>query len=123
MFIYVLLITSLIINVLLAWYLSKLLRKFMFISENISDLFLTTKAFRVFVKDMYSMDAFYGEPIIQELILRIREVNDEISNFREIFEYTIDDELEQELEEALNAETEEEQEKSLLYAGTRRRNS
>tara|TARA_A100001515_G_scaffold67705_1_gene53856 strand:+ start:2455 stop:2823 length:369 start_codon:yes stop_codon:yes gene_type:complete len=122
MFIYVLLITSLIINVLLAWYLSKLLRKFMFISENISDLFLTTKAFRVFVKDMYSMDAFYGEPIIQELILRIREVNDEISNFREIFEYTIDDELEQELEEALNAE-EEEQEKSLLYAGTRRRNS
>ena len=71
---------------------------------------------------MYSMDSYHGEPIIQELVLRIREVNDEISNFREIFEYTIDEEIEQELEEALNAE-EEDQEKLLLYAGTRGRNS
>ena len=122
MFIYIVLIISLVINVLLGWYISRILQKFIFISDNMSDLFLTTKAFHVFVKDMYSMDSFHGEPIIQELVLRIREVNDEISNFREIFEYTIDAELEQELEEALNAE-EEEQEKSLLYAGTRRRNS
>lgn len=122
MFINVVLVVSLLANVLFIWYVSRLLKKFVFVSDNMSDLFLTTKAFQVFVKNMYSMDSFHGEPIIQELILRVREVNDEISNFREIFEYTIDDELEQELEEALNAE-EEEQEKSLLYAGTRRRNS
>jgi hypothetical protein len=122
MFIYILLIISLITNALLIWYISRLLRKFIFISDNMSDLFLTTKAFHVFVKDMYSMDSFHGEPIVQELVLRIKEVNEEMSSFREIFEYTIDAELEQELEEALNAE-EEEQEKSLLYAGTRRRDS
>lgn len=122
MFINITLIISLVINVLLGWYISRILQKFMFISDNMSDLFLTTKAFHVFVKNMYSMDSFHGEPIIQELVLRIKEVNEEMSNFREIFEYTIDAELEQELEEALNAE-EEEQEKSLLYAGTRRRNS
>ena len=122
MFIYIVLIISLVINVLLGWYISRILQKFMFISDNMSDLFLTTKAFHVFVKNMYSMDSFHGEPIIQELVLRIKEVNEEMSNFREIFEYTIDAELEQELEEALNAE-EEEQEKSLLYAGSRRRNS
>ena len=122
MFIYILLIISLITNALLIWYISRLLRKFIFISDNMSDLFLTTKAFHVFVKDMYSMDSFHGEPIVQELVLRIKEVNEEMSSFREIFEYTIDAELEQELEEALNAE-EEEQEKSFLYAGTRGRNS
>ena len=122
MFIYISLIILLAVNLLLGWYISRLLQKLMFISENLSDLFLTTKAFQVFVKQMYSMDSFHGEPIIQELISRVREVNEEISNFREIFEYTIDDELEQELEEALNAE-EEEQEKSLFYAGSRRRNS
>jgi len=122
MFIHIVLIISLAINVLLGWYITRILQKFIFISDNMSDLFLTTKAFHVFVKDMYSMDSFHGEPIIQELVLRIREVNEELSSFREIFEYTIDAELEQELEEALNAE-EEEQEKSLLYAGTRRRNS
>ena len=122
MFIYIVLIISLAINVLLGWYASRILQKFVFISDNISDLFLTTKAFHVLVKNMYRMDSFHGEPIIQELVLRIKEVNEEMSNFREIFEYTIDAELEQELEEALNAE-EEEQEKSLLYAGTRGRNS
>ena len=122
MFIHIVLIVSLAINVLLGWYITRILQKFVFISDNMSDLFLTTKAFHVFVKNMYSMDSFHGEPIIQELVLRIKEVNEEMSNFREIFEYTIDAELEQELEEALNAE-EEEQEKSLLYAGTRRRNS
>jgi len=122
MFIHTVLIISLVINVLLGWYISRILQKFVFISDNMSDLFLTTKAFHVFVKNMYSMDSFHGEPIIQELVLRIKEVNEEMSNFREIFEYTIDAELEQELEEALNAE-EEEQEKSLLYAGTRGRNS
>tara|TARA_R100000995_G_scaffold44652_1_gene21012 strand:+ start:16153 stop:16524 length:372 start_codon:yes stop_codon:yes gene_type:complete len=123
MFIYIALVTSLITNALLAWYAVRILQKFVFISDNMSDLFLTVKAFQVFVKDMYSMDSYHGEPIIQELVLRIREVNDEISNFREIFEYTIDEEIEQELEEALNAEEEKEQEKSLFYAGTRRRNS
>jgi len=122
MFINIVLIISLVINVLLGWYVTRILQKFMFISDNMSDLFLTTKAFHVFVKNMYSMDSFHGEPIIQELVLRIKEVNEEMSNFREIFEYTIDAELDQELEEALNAE-EEEQEKSLLYAGSRRRNS
>jgi len=122
MFIYIVLIISLAVNVFLGWYASRILQKFVFISDNISDLFLTTKAFHVFVKNMYSMDSFHGEPIIQELVLRIKEVNEEMSNFREIFEYAIDAELEQELEEALNAE-EEEQEKSLLYAGTRGRNS
>ena len=122
MFIYTALILSLLLNVLLGWYVSKILQKFVFISDNMSDLFLTTKAFQVFVKDMYSMDSYHGEPIIQELMIRIREVNEELSGFRDIFEYTLDTELEQELEEALNAE-EEEQEKSLLYAGTRGRNS
>ena len=113
---------SLALNIGLMWYVVRILRKFIFISENLSDLFLTTKAFEVFSKSLYSMNSYNGEPMIEELIYKIKDVNFEIDGFRDIFEYTIDEELEQELEEALNAE-EEEQEKSLLYAGTRGRNS
>jgi len=113
---------SLALNIGLVWYVVRILRKFIFISENLSDLFLTTKAFEVFSKSLYSMNSYNGEPMIEELIYKIKDVNFEIDGFRDIFEYTIDEELEQELEEALNAE-EEEQEKSLLYAGTRGRNS
>ena len=113
---------SLALNIGLVWYVVRILRKFIFISENLSDLFLTTKAFEVFSKSIYSMNSYNGEPMIEELIYKIKDVNSEIEEFRDIFEYTIDEELEQELEEALNAE-EEEQEKSLFYAGSRRRNS
>ena len=113
---------SLALNIGLIWYVVRILRKFIFISENLSDLFLTTKAFEVFSKSLYSMNSYNGEPMIEELIYKIKDVNFEIDGFRDIFEYTIDEELEQELEEALNAE-EEEQEKSLFYAGSRRRNS
>ena len=106
-YIVIALVASAIINIFLTWYIVGLLKKFIFISENLSDLFLTAKAFQVFIKSLYSMDNYHGEPMIQELVLRIKEVNDEIENFRDIFEPTLDEELEEELEEELN-ETEEE---------------
>ena len=63
---------SLAVNILLGWYVKGLLQKFMFISQNVADLYLTTKAFRVFVTSLYSMDSYYGEPMIQELIEPIK---------------------------------------------------
>lgn len=97
---YTLGLLSLLLNIGLGWYVVKILKKFMFISENISDLYLTTKAFRVFVKNMYSMDSYHGEPMIQELMLRIKEVNEEVENFREVFQYTLDEVMEEELNAA-----------------------
>tara|TARA_R110000737_G_scaffold208123_1_gene225941 strand:+ start:236 stop:397 length:162 start_codon:yes stop_codon:yes gene_type:complete len=50
------------------------------------------------------MDSYHGEPMVQELILRIKEVVDEIDNFRDIFEHTMDVELEEEFDQALEEE-------------------
>ena len=100
MSLYITLLLSLLANVGLIWYLVRLLRKFLFISENLSDLMLTTKAFQVFIKSMYSMDTYRGEPMIQELILRIQEVSQEIEVFRDVFQYSLDEELEEELNAA-----------------------
>jgi len=94
------LILSILLNGLLIWYVIKLLKKFIFISENFADLYLTTKAFRVFVSGLYSMDSYHGEPMIQELLYRTKEVNREIDEFREIFQYMLDEELEEELNAA-----------------------
>jgi len=94
------LILSTLLNGLLIWYVIKLLKKFIFISENFADLYLTTKAFRVFVSGLYSMDSYHGEPMIQELLYRTKEVNREIDEFREIFQYMLDEELEEELNAA-----------------------
>lgn len=104
MLIYIYLIGSSLLNLFLLWYVVKILRKFIFISETYSDLFLITKAFQVFVRSLYSMDSYHGEPMVQELILRIKEVVDEIDNFRDIFEHTMDVELEEEFDQALEEE-------------------
>lgn len=90
---------SVLFNIFLVWYLVRMLRKFLFISENLSDLFLVTKAFQVFVVNLYSMESYHGEPMIQEMVHRIKQVSDEIDVFRDTFEYTLDEELEDELDD------------------------
>jgi len=94
---YLLLAGSVVINGLLLWYIVRLLRKFVFISENLADLFLTNKAFEVFLRSMYSMENYHGEPMIQELMVRVQDVLEEMEDFRDIFEYGLDAELEEEL--------------------------
>tara|TARA_R100000963_G_C4602109_1_gene75441 strand:+ start:224 stop:388 length:165 start_codon:yes stop_codon:yes gene_type:complete len=46
------------------------------------------------------MNSYHGEPMIQELIHRVKDVNEEIETFREIFEYVLDEEIEEELNAA-----------------------
>jgi|TARA_R110000751_G_scaffold31094_4_gene79097 hypothetical protein len=53
------------------------------------------------------MDAYHGEPMIQELISRLGEVGEELELFRDVFEHSLDQELEDELN-AAEAEAEEE---------------
>jgi hypothetical protein len=105
--VYLFLVISIAINTLLVWYVVRLVRKFMYISQTLADLHLTTKAFQVFVKSLYSMDNYHGEPMIQELVLRIGEVQEEIEVFREVFEYTLDEELEEELDDIIEEEAQE----------------
>ena len=103
---YIILTTSLLLNCFLVWYVIQLLRKFIFISKNIADLFLTTKSFEIFVKSLYSMDNYHGEPMVQELIFKMKEIIGEMESFREIFEYMIDEDLEEELNAAEEIEEE-----------------
>ena len=97
---YTVLLISVLLNILLGWYVFKILKKFLFISENLADLYMTIRAFQVFVKTLYTMNSFNGEPLIEELILRIGEVKEEMETFRNIFEDVLDTELEEELNEA-----------------------
>ena len=103
------LVISVLLNLLLGWYLVRLLSKFLFISENLADLFLTLKSFEVFTKSLYSMEMFYGEPVIQDLINRTKVVLEETERFRDTFEYTLDYELEEELNDIAEAAEEEAQ--------------
>jgi hypothetical protein len=52
------------------------------------------------------MDNYHGEPMVQELIFKMKEVIEEMESFREIFEYMIDEDLEEELNAAEEIEEE-----------------
>ena len=97
---YITLGISIALNMFLMWYLITVLRKLLYISENMADLFLLFKSFHAFIKSLYSMDSYYGEPIIQELVFKTKEVVTEMDNFRDIFETVLDEELEEELDGA-----------------------
>ena len=103
-------VLSVALNGFLIWYLINILRKLVFVSDNLGDLYLVTYAFLIFVANMYSMDKYHGEPMIQELMYRLKEVKNELETFREVFQYTLDEELEEELEEQLYAPQEAQQE-------------
>ncbi len=90
-------IISVVLNIFLIWYVIRLVRKLLYISDNFADLFLTFRSFEAFVKSIYKMEILYGEPVIQDLIGRTKIVIEEIEVFRDVFEYTLDEELEEEI--------------------------
>ena len=59
---------------------------------------------------MYQMRSYNGEPMIEELVLKTKEVSEEIEGFRNIFELTLDEEIEEELNAAEEAAQEENKE-------------
>tara|TARA_B100000700_G_scaffold150974_1_gene167671 strand:- start:93259 stop:93594 length:336 start_codon:yes stop_codon:yes gene_type:complete len=95
--IYFIVTVSSVLNLLLLWYVVKVLQKFIFISENLSDLYLLFRSYSVFLKSLYGMNSYHGEPMIEELMHRTKSITEEIEIFREVFEYTLDIELEEEL--------------------------
>jgi len=88
---------SILINILLLWYIKSILTKLLFISENSDDLLHIVSNFSDHLKSIYEMETFYGEPILQNLVQHSRQVVDEIKDYSEI--YTLTDEPDDLLEE------------------------
>ena len=113
---YIIIVLSTLLNVGLLWYVVMLLKKLLYVSQNIADFYLLLKSFQLFLKTMYSMESYHGEPMIQELVGRIQDVTAEIENFRDIFSITLDEELEDELNDAEEAQSAEKE--PLFHIGT-----
>ena len=88
---------SILINILLIWYIKNILTKLLFISENSDDLLQIISNFSDHLASIYEMETFYGEPILQSLVQHSRHVVNEIKDYSSI--YTLDDTLDDLLEE------------------------
>ena len=120
------LILSLIANGFAFWYISKILKKFLFISENLSDLVEIITTFRNHIKSIYSLEMYYGDETMQNLISHAVSLVELLEEYEDIYSITeplsVGEEEEINNEENLDGSTEN-QEKDVFYAGSRKRDS
>ena len=56
------------INVFLIWYIVKLIKKFLNISEELEDLFVALEEYSEHVDIVYNMERFYGDTTLENLM-------------------------------------------------------
>ena len=103
----IILVFSIAINIVLGWYIFKLLRKFLFLSDNIDDLFDQLDGYTLHLENVHSLETFYGEPVLQNLMNHSKEVVDYVDDFRNDFDDTkdvLEDDEEQELDDGNSTE-------------------
>jgi len=94
------LILSVVLNILLIWYVYKVLAKLLYTSDNLGDLYVVFRVFEEFTSSLYAMDMYHGEPILEELVIKTKFVREELRKFEDIYSLTTDVErLEEDLED------------------------
>ena len=94
------------------------------VSDNVGDLVEVIESYNNHLRDIYQMDAFYGDETLEGLMTHtnalrtlLEEQYGDVINITEPIEYKLDKEDEDAEEEST------EKEKHVLYAGSRRRDS
>jgi len=94
------LLISFISNLILVWYIRKLIQEFKFISGNVGT---TTESLNDFVghlERLYELETYYGDESLKSLIVHSKELLDDIRGFETVIssidKEIIDDETEEE---------------------------
>lgn len=120
------LILSISLNAFLYWYQQRLLSKFLFISENLNDLVTVIDNYKNHLQKVYKMEMFYGDDVLRYLVEHTNSLLTILEDYEDVYSITMPLEREQpegeQVEEKKN-DSEEEPEKDVFYAGTRRGDS
>tara|TARA_R100000008_G_scaffold84882_1_gene73392 strand:- start:1569 stop:1883 length:315 start_codon:yes stop_codon:yes gene_type:complete len=81
-------ILSLFINILLVWYLRKVLYKLLFVSDNIDDLLARMEEFSNHVERIYGMETYYGDEVLQGLVEHSKEIVEAIQEYEGVYTVT-----------------------------------
>jgi len=84
------LIVSVGINVLLMWYIRKMLTKLLYVSDSIGDLLVSSKNFSNHLDGLHEMETYYGDETLGGLIRHSKQVIEDIKEFEDIYALTND---------------------------------
>lgn len=100
----ILLVVSVLINILLVWYIKKMLKQLLFTSDNIGDLQISMNEFASHLESIHELEMFYGDSTLEGLITHSKEIVKDIKDFEEIYSLTREDLREELLGEEDDAE-------------------
>ena len=99
---------SVLFNVLLLWYIRKMLQKLLFVSDNIADLQGAVNEFSNHIGGIHEMETFYGDETLGGLIRHSKQLVENIKEFEDIYSLTYDEQEEVEGDGGFDTEKEEE---------------
>ena len=79
------LVISIIINILLVWYIIGLLRKLIFVADSIGDFLGVIAEYQIHLESLYEMEMFYGDETLRGLIDHTSFIVDEIKKFESVY--------------------------------------
>tara|TARA_R110002074_G_scaffold160767_2_gene318290 strand:- start:1549 stop:1848 length:300 start_codon:yes stop_codon:yes gene_type:complete len=68
------LILSLILNVILGWYITQLIKRFLYVSEGLDTFFNVLEEFSGHLKIINGMETYYGDETLQNLVRHSQEI-------------------------------------------------
>ena len=121
------LLISIIVNFLSLWYISKLLSKILFVSQNLTDLVDLLTTYRNHLQRLFNLEMYYGDETMQFLIKHTKSLLDVLEDYSDIYLMTEPIEVGEEDEQSYDDEEETRaaplNEENVLYGGTRSSNS
>lgn len=78
-------LTSLAINIFLAWYTRSTLYNLLYLANNLEALHEIVQEFAIHLKDVYELERFYGDPTLTHLLEHSKMVTEELGRYEEIF--------------------------------------
>ena len=88
----------------LIWYVVRLIKKFLHISEELENLFILLEDYAEHVDKVYNLERFYGDATLEHLMRHSKLVAETSKNFRAMYDVNYD--LEEEDDEEYEYEEE-----------------
>jgi len=82
---YVTIILLSLLNIALIWYIKSILSKFVFLSENIDDMFHSLDEYSQHLESLYQLETYYGDATLEALIKHSRVVTENVKKFKDVY--------------------------------------
>jgi hypothetical protein len=86
MIVEILLGISILINTFLVWYIIKLVRRFLNVSDELEEFFVLLEEYAEHVDSVYQLERFYGDTTLENLMRHSKITADAAKNFRIIYD-------------------------------------